>query len=347
MKQKFLFPFLLILLCACNVSNKKLNEPLTIDEMDYDFNKIATIDYQPKNTDVILESLADGTLYGSVVDFQKNAITFTTKELFSLTGKELDIIKYNKDQRIYDQIKIDGKLYYLTYVVNGLNQYSELYEYKDGINDILIQKFECKDRLNPPRIIKYNSTFIILNSNTQSLCIYEFNKENQKLHLFDTVLNGDYIGISTAQFIDDSIYIDIAQGDEKRLIRINLQKKEVKEGSESMWFDKFVVTKDFIILYNENKEMIYDKELNLQKTNQIETDSVTWTAYAKDNAAIYVAEDKSIYYRIYDKNQCLKLDSKKEPTIQDFPIKIFFYEDSIIADNLRGEIYSIKIKNIK
>lgn len=347
MKKTLLMIFLLLGLCACNTNNKKDSGVLIINEMDYDIKQIASIDYQATSTDVITESLVGNTIYGSVVDFQKNAVTFITKELFSLTGEKLEIIKWNKDVRVYDQIKIDDTLYYLTYVVNGMKQYSELYQYKDGINDTLIQKFDCKERLNPPRFLKYDSTFIVLNNNIDSLCTYKFDKENHKLIKHDTLLNGDFIGISTAQLLDNNLYIDVAQGTEKKIYNINLQNNEVKQISNSDWYNKFIITKDFIVLYIENKELIYDKEFQLLRTNQIDTDIVTWIAYAKENNAVFVAEDKSIYYRTYDNNECLKLDSNREPIIQDFPIKIFVNNDTIISDNLRGKIYSIKIKNIK
>lgn len=323
-------------LCACQKTKEAEITETALSYKDVDFNitKLITLknegNYMP-----VLSGYQGGTLSGMMQSGSEFDESIKTKKFFTIENGKVKNFPLHKEMIISDYLMHDKQLYYIS--EPSLENEANLYKYKDGKNDELIEKLANYTSLS---LLPYDSTFLVTVLRQNSMEINRYSEQGLT-HLSTIELEEKLNGITNIGVHQDDILIVTYKDEIKTLHVFDINTGREKHQLTDIEFDRVVVTDNEVVLYSGKKENVYNRKLELQQTYQTPEANMIGVTYDENgNYGILIDSMHNIYLRNYKDSTCYKIDAEKEPLLKQLTITCGA-ENSLIAIDSDNEVYEI------
>lgn len=296
-----------------------------------------------------LNGVSDTILFGSILNTEENGNFSQTEDLFSYCEGEFTHYSYEKKKRIIDYTVVKENLYYLEYNITDNILKTELYQYVDGVHDVLIQGFQgdADDFYNPASIFEYKDGFILINNHSDYIEIYKFSDGELK-KICERKKADEVVPLSLSQINKDTLYMLSSKEQGSSIIKIDLDTGDEVSYPFGFTFGRFTVLDDYIVIYDEEhkKELVYNKERENLWTSDLNAEIVRWVMPAGGNKAVYTDNyTDDIYIRDYDTDTCYRILGKNEDFLKQSSVKFDICDNTIFMTG-HYTLFSIQIPDV-
>lgn len=340
MKRTILYICLLICLCACqNKSDKVTETALKNKDINYKITKLAKIDPDGSFMPEITNGDTD-RVYGMMLNGSEFSLKTNTNNLFVLENDKLKSFPLVEAPCVADHIMIKNQLYYMT-STEADNEYSfALYKYKDGNYDEFIHRFYNETNA---QLKRFGSTFLIITQNQERIDVKRYSDDGI-IQMATVKTDGELSGVTDIDIYKTSLFLTVENDQGCAVYEIDVETGDIINQLKDQPFDDFVISNDYIAVYSGNKEMIYNRSFQPQRTYQLPK-AVTTADYFDDNDGIGVLtdSDNNIMIRTYQNDNCYQITSDKETVLKDLTVR-YIGKTSLIATTSENDIYKIEFE---
>ena len=339
-KKMFLTFSILVILNGCASSTPKI---ILLQYKAADYTVIPLQEFEEGTMEI--RYVENDLIYGQVYDTTKNFIYFNTVDLycFDLKTKQLEWKNYQKFERIMDYMNVAENMYYYEYFGIQENTLATFYRFIDGKSDEKLYEEFQSDMFNCPQFFRYHSSFVLLSVNENNVITIRVPNESNELEEKYSYDDLSRCIVATAKMDGDYLYFEALNEESKSLYRVNLTNGKRDLVLEHT-FDRFTMTSSYIVLHEENKELIFNKSGELLKTYEYDPvfRSARWTSKMKDDGIIVTDFNNNMYYHDLNDEICYQLSTQNDPIIRSIPVRFLTTDDSIIAES-DNTLYQIQI----
>lgn len=340
MKKTILYICLLICLCACqNKSDNVTESALENKDINYKITKLAKLEFDggfmPELTNCDTERV-----YGMMLNGSEFSLEANTNNLFVLENDKLKSFPLVDAPCVADHIMIKDQLYYMTSTEADNERSFALYKYKDGNYDEFIYRFY--DETNA-QLKRFGSTFLIITQNQERIDVKRYSDDGI-IQMAVIKTDGELSGVTDIDIYKTSLFLTVKNDQGSAVYEIDAETGDIINQLKDQPFDNFVISDDYIAVYNGNKEIIYNRSFQPQRTYQLPK-AITTADYFDDNDGIGVLtdSDNNIMIRTYQNDNCYQITSDKEAVLKDLTVR-FIGKTSLIATTAENDIYKIEFE---
>ncbi len=340
MKKIMIMLCFLLCLCACQ---KQASEPeataLTYKNLDYKITRITDVE-NDDNFMPYFTRCDNDYLYGMMLNGAEFTTETNTNRLLVLENDWIRSFPLEEEPCVSDHLMIKDQLFYLAASKDEKNSV-DLYRYEDGKNDELIERFTDESKIQLEHL---GTSLMIIAQNQERIDLKRYFDDNL-IQMATVAINDQLSGDIEIKLYQSELFLTVINDQGKSIYVIDTESGNITSQLTDQAFDYFVVSDDAVAVYQGEKELLYNRSFELQKTYSVPKSDWMNLSYFGDNEGIGVLTDAehNIVLRNYDNDNGYKISAKKEAVLKDLTVR-FVGNHFLIATTAENDIYKIEFE---